>query len=1094
MRWLILLLPFVSFALDNAARVYPGATQSGRPFSLAKSFAPDEICGYPQPRIAGVNATAWQSTIFNRWPASAACPGGSVKRALIAVKTDVTNGVERVIEFVNSTDACHLGNVATCEAAALDEAGMLAFNGGTWDATMNVEADVTIGAIDVTKSARTMLDAGHFTYRIRGPVLTQVLVEDRTSARSQDFGFRRYRTAKLLGDIGNNVTTIPADAMHWVGIARPFKIAIEGQGGAGSEIISICYVHPDTGYLYVGTTNGSNSTCSNSAGRAQDGTSQPYAHYKTSANAIHLDNGVRMGANTYSSATSFTVNDASSISAAAEYRAGSAVWRVCNKSGNTLTAGTAAWGCAAASLGTRRSGMDAGEVAAHTPFVAVADDYWIAATNDATKSLHPVFILSFFDGWAGVGIEYFLENAWTDRSQDQDLDITFATNAGTLASFSGVRLVARSRLKYPDGPVVGTFSSTIADRKAWTGTAPAAVRMDYNLAHLRASRVLPYDPTVTITQGLVTDILTNGMSAGDAGTIAGWDSGNLKCGLEIKANLNTVSQREGSGGVMRGWPAPGGRPELGLNNGLMVAGLYAAQQQGLTGANRWEEWTFGMAACGGYFPLHMLEGDNSKTYCNPTETDAVTSCTAGNASASAFGKHLTVDAHPVLTANNTEEYLEKRGLSTTNFWGVGDGTAHYSETQYLAWALTGDPYYEWNLHGSAWWALYTSVAYPDTSPTETNPYFWRRNRRKSWGLAACMNGCRTASWHQRALGHAWMASADGTPEQQYYAAKLTNYAAFLKGKWGIASGTGYVPCQGGNKKTSPWCFGNQLYTPNGPQWASVDVPAIYDGGEGNTVNTWVYGVQSYWMDNYGRVAHGFLHQAGFTNLADVMRQTAAVQFRRLLDMPNPFNQGEYRDPNISCYPEANAPFAGGCGARTWALGEEYQFSGITNWWNGFNSTVKNRVAYENDGDLQHGYSNIFQSTLMFLDKEEFVNKDGVRVTGKRVIEASRRLNRYQRQRARSAVAWAFSPASETEVPIRVNVSGTSATVIIEPPDGGACTYWEGTTWPTQSITSGETSVPAGARERKISLSGLSAGTHYIRATCGNARGLATFTI
>ena len=65
---------------------------------------------------------------------------------------------------------------------------MLDFNGGAWGAS--VDATFADGASGFTHTfnGRTILAAGHFSYWLRGPVVTEVIVEDASPSRSYDAG------------------------------------------------------------------------------------------------------------------------------------------------------------------------------------------------------------------------------------------------------------------------------------------------------------------------------------------------------------------------------------------------------------------------------------------------------------------------------------------------------------------------------------------------------------------------------------------------------------------------------------------------------------------------------------------------------------------------------------------------------------------------------------------------------------------------------------------------------------------------------------------------------------------------------------------
>lgn len=121
--------------------------------------------------------------------------------------------------------------------------------------------------------------------------------------------------------------------------------------------------------------------------------------------------------------------------------------------------------------------------------LGVRTDRWIDATSSRFKSLHPVFVLTFFTGFTGVGIEYHMFNQWTDRLQDQEYDVGFyrgSTGTTAVASKTAVRHVAWSNWKYPDGPEVGLFTATTADRKnlGWDDTRRCGARLQPALPSL----------------------------------------------------------------------------------------------------------------------------------------------------------------------------------------------------------------------------------------------------------------------------------------------------------------------------------------------------------------------------------------------------------------------------------------------------------------------------------------------------------------------------------------------------------------------------------------------------------------------------------
>ena len=178
----ILTLPL--WGLSNAVTISTtDEVSASQVHRVPRWFAQGEIAGYPQPFVSNVAAASWQADVKNRWA------DGSVRYAIIHFPAAIAANGNIVVDFRNSSNACHLGNQATCDAAGLNGAGMLAFGGGTWDAEMRVTADPVGSTTQRTANARTMLTANHFTYWLRGPLVTAVIAEDASVDRIYDFGW-----------------------------------------------------------------------------------------------------------------------------------------------------------------------------------------------------------------------------------------------------------------------------------------------------------------------------------------------------------------------------------------------------------------------------------------------------------------------------------------------------------------------------------------------------------------------------------------------------------------------------------------------------------------------------------------------------------------------------------------------------------------------------------------------------------------------------------------------------------------------------------------------------------------------------------------
>lgn len=214
MKPLALILTILpALALDNAVRVYEagGAAQANRPYVVSRSFARGDFPSgyYPKPYIDGVAAAVWQANVLTTWP------DGSVMTALVATRISLSSGGAAVIDFRKTTDGCHLGNAATCLAAALTQAQMLAFDTGTGAGSWDGQIEMTVSPVLNAANARTMLGTGKWSCWACGPVLTWVVVEDRTSAWSHNFGWR--------WDAGT-ATWVSADSENYRSISPTFGL------------------------------------------------------------------------------------------------------------------------------------------------------------------------------------------------------------------------------------------------------------------------------------------------------------------------------------------------------------------------------------------------------------------------------------------------------------------------------------------------------------------------------------------------------------------------------------------------------------------------------------------------------------------------------------------------------------------------------------------------------------------------------------------------------------------------------------------------------------------------------------------------------
>ena len=156
-----------------------GGAQKDRVIILPRFFAESELSAYARPVINGTPAAQWQCDRRSQWD------DGSLQWALVSFKASLPGGGSITVTFEDSPSSCSLGEQAACDAAGLDQPAMLGFSGGTWGGRIEATQNATIRSADV----RAMIGGGNFTYLLKGPVVTQVLVEDVTPARAYDFGW-----------------------------------------------------------------------------------------------------------------------------------------------------------------------------------------------------------------------------------------------------------------------------------------------------------------------------------------------------------------------------------------------------------------------------------------------------------------------------------------------------------------------------------------------------------------------------------------------------------------------------------------------------------------------------------------------------------------------------------------------------------------------------------------------------------------------------------------------------------------------------------------------------------------------------------------
>ena len=869
-----------------------------------------------------------------------------------------------------------------------------------------------------------------------------------------------------------------------------------------------------------------NSGCASSAGRDQIGGGSGGNRYAADFQSIvrlHNPNLTHTSGISNPQSSSFVVSDTAGITDVTLLKGQGELIRICGKAASTVYAGIAAWPCSASSegrswLGTRnigKSNNDNDNTGYSSGFSfdnwSTLTDVWTDAEQDRYKSLHPVFVLTFFTNWSAVGIEYHLTDTWTDRLQDQYYSVVFKRSGDTtVATLNQVVHKAMTMWKYPDGPVVGTYGTNLGERKVWDGTAPTSGWYDHNLPYLRYAGVVPYDPEVQINQSAINTLRYTGDRSHSIGTTYGWEN-NDKGAIPVAANWSNYNSRWNCAFMIKNIPGEGGRSDIAPLQLWFAVALYAPRFAAtLTGANEWEMPMYGAAACGGYIPFHLWESDtdtNLKFCYDTTETSSYRSCTGSNASIAAFGYPYSIDAHPnrnIIFSNGTDAGYQYQGNQSWNNYNIGNGPSHWAPQCWAAWLLTGDWYYEQCNRDEANWMMFSANGSASS-------------RKGSWGWPGATNGSRPIGWYLRILGLAMWAEpwtpSSASPYYELYLNKLKTWVAINEGRYNITDGSYYEACANPSDKTSTkWCYGRRTVERDSPTTeSSVAWLAkfccwwIPSGDQGHVVTGYAQKAQSSWMDSFGIVSMGWIINMGFADFAKPIMDRVYLRDRvdRVTSpqLPSIINNGEYRDPGTPCDPEGTQVLPDclyqntellGDGSRPLAAGAIATYSSWLHWWNSWNSIAKAKINPDNDHDEQGGYWTIFHASVQFAER---VRPTHATQSGYKAIDKVNYISRYRKGRTTGTPMWTFSPQRLHRIDVQVMArGGGNAYVSFTAPNGAACGYTVGSSWPSSTMDTNDITIPAGALSRSVLLTGQPTGTRYLRVTCGeSARGEISYT-
>ncbi|MBI1787504.1 MAG: hypothetical protein HYR60_08130 [Acidobacteria bacterium] len=427
---------------------------------------------------------------------------------------------------------------------------------------------------------------------------------------------------------------------------------------------------------------------------------------------------------------------------------------------------------------------------------------------DSYKSLHPIFVLTFYPGYPqGTKVEMILENMWTTKLQDQTYSLSLRTGnplnsqpAYTKATFNQI---AMSRWR----------------KVFWTGTTPGRVSMDYNLAYVIHSRILPsFDLTKTTDPAALSADISR-FAAGDKGDIGG------TCGFWTK------------------YMASAERPELGILPAWYLRYLY-------TGDPQQYDLMIGCAGVSGHVPMHYRESVTGRFFDSAKTADA-------------FGRPLSIEARPSLyllrpTSSNPADQTVTVGPVTTDGWDVE--MAHEPDFAFVPYLVTGDWYFLEEIYFEASHNLATP-----------NPGVCSYCRKGSVGYIGFAIQTRGQAWGMRNVAHAAVAAPDNTPEKQYFTEKLNNNIAVEEGQHNLTNGSFYSTCAtnpyNASTETSLWCYGrksigedrmNPLHFVNQGHVSSI-TSAFAPAGDPYEVAQ----ADQMWQYGYKYIVQGHVEELGF---------------------------------------------------------------------------------------------------------------------------------------------------------------------------------------------------------------------------------------
>ncbi|MBA3975881.1 MAG: hypothetical protein C0504_16875 [Candidatus Solibacter sp.] len=361
---------------------------------------------------------------------------------------------------------------------------------------------------------------------------------------------------------------------------------------------------------------------------------------------------------------------------------------------------------------------------------------------NAHRSIHPIFIATFFEGHPGVRVEVVSEIAWHNRLQRVDYSARILTgppgHQNLAFDLPGFSHLARTRWR----------------RDLWSGPALGRINVNHNLPYLIYSRIIPnYDLSRSVSKSAI-DHELDYQKARD--NLRGMGPGNC-------------SRPGGSCAWYPGFGTTGGRPDIGILTRWDVRYLYTFDP-------RLYDVMIANANVSGHVPIHVRESASGKSFHSSASTPA-----------DANGRIVSIDARPCYVSRFFGEiscpadapvFVGDKSMSP---WAPD--LAHQGSFAFVAYLVTGDWYYLEELYFWAGWNLAWA--------NHGNCSYCRGGNHANPGVFGVVNASiniRGIAWGLRTVAHAAILAPSGSPEKDYFTEKVLNNIAAAEGRFSIRGG------------------------------------------------------------------------------------------------------------------------------------------------------------------------------------------------------------------------------------------------------------------------------------------------------------------